>query len=125
MCGVVISRAHQRTTQGVRDFPFDGPVTVWWVKKRWRCAEPLCDRATYTEHTVQVPPYARLTVRLKDRIVAALAGEVRCVQAVAAELGVAWPTEVPPKSWKVPYAASGWRAVVVSNETGDIIAAEL
>ena len=91
-CGVVTSRVHQRTTQRVRDVPFDGLVTVRWVKKRWRCAEPLCGRATFTEHTEQVPPYARLTTRLKERIVAALAGEVRGVQAVAAELGVSWPT---------------------------------
>ena len=88
----VATRVHQRTTQRLRDVPFDGLVTVWWVKKRWRCVEPLCGRATFTEHTDQVPPYARLTVRLKERIVAALAGEVRCVQAVAAELGVSWPT---------------------------------
>jgi hypothetical protein len=33
--------------------------------------------------------------------------------------------EVPPKSWRVPYAASVWRAVVVSKVTGAIIAAEL
>ncbi len=91
-CGVVTSRVHQRTVQRVRDVPFDGLVTVWWVKKRWRCAEPLCGRATFTEHTDQVPPYARLTTRLKERIVVALAGEVRCVDAVAAELGVSWPT---------------------------------
>jgi transposase len=39
-----------------------------------------------------VPPYARLTTRLKERIVTALSGEVRCVDAVAAELGVSWPT---------------------------------
>ena len=39
-----------------------------------------------------VPPYARLTTRLKERIVTALAGEVRCVDAVASELGVSWPT---------------------------------
>ncbi len=91
-CGVVTSRVHQRTLQRVRDLPFDGQVTVWWVKKRWRCPESLCGRTTFTEHTEQVPPYARLTTRLKDRIVAALAGEVRCVDAVAAELGVSWPT---------------------------------
>lgn len=33
--------------------------------------------------------------------------------------------EVPPESWRVPYAASCWRAAVASNETGVIIAAEL
>jgi transposase len=69
-----------------------GRSPLWWVKKRWRCAESLCRRATFTEHTDQVPPYARLTTRLKERIVTALAGEVRCVDAVASELGVSWPT---------------------------------
>ena len=91
-CGAVTSRVHQRTRQRVRDVPFDGPVTVWWVKKRWRCTEARCGRATFTEHTDQVPPFARVTTRLRERIVAALAGEVRCVQAVAAEVGVSWPT---------------------------------
>jgi len=91
-CGVVTARVHQRTMQRVRDVPFDGQVTVWWVKKRWRCGESLCGKATFTEHTDQVPPYARLTTRLKERIVTALSGEVRCVDAVAAELGVSWPT---------------------------------
>jgi len=59
--------------QRIRDVPFDGLVTVWWVKKRWRCVEALCGRATFTEHTDQVPPYARLTTRLKERIVTAYA----------------------------------------------------
>ena len=93
-CGVVTARVHQRTMQRVRDVPFDGQVTVWWVKKRWRCGESLCGKATFTEHTDQVPPYARLTTRLKERIVTALSGEVRCVDAVAAELGVSWPTDL-------------------------------
>ncbi|GAA1751247.1 helix-turn-helix domain-containing protein [Nostocoides vanveenii] len=91
-CGVVTARVDQRTMQRVRDVPFDGQVTVWWVKKRWRCGESLCGKATFTEHTDQVPPYARLTTRLKERIVTALSGQVRCVDAVAAELGVSWPT---------------------------------
>ena len=72
-CGVVTARVHQRTVQRIRDVPFDGLVTVWWVKKRWRCVEALCGRATFTEHTDQVPPYARLTTRLKERIVTAYA----------------------------------------------------
>ena len=91
-CGAMSGRVHQRTRQQVRDVPFDGQVTVWWMKKRWRCAEPLCAKATFTEHTEQVPPYARLTTRLKERIVGALSGEVRCVDAVSRELGVTWPT---------------------------------
>jgi transposase len=91
-CGVLSARVHQRTVQRIRDVPFDGQVTVWWVKKRWRCTQRQCSGATFTEHTEQVPPYARLTARLKARIVAALAGEVRSVAAVALEVGVSWPT---------------------------------
>ncbi|MFZ1285448.1 MAG: transposase family protein [Candidatus Phosphoribacter sp.] len=72
-CGV-LSRVHQRTVQRVRDVPFDGPLVVWWVKKRWRCTEPVCAKATFAEHTAQVPPYARPTTRLKERIVTALSG---------------------------------------------------
>lgn len=91
-CGVLTSRVHQRTRQRVRDVPFDGLVTVWWIKKRWRCGEPRCPRRSFTEWTEQVPPRARLTTRLKERIVTALAGEVRAVDRVAGELGVSWPT---------------------------------
>jgi len=91
-CGVFTARVHQRTQQRVRDVPFDGLVTVWWIKKRWRCGESRCGKATFTESTDQVPPRARLTTRLKDRIVAALSGEVRAVDRVAGEHGVAWPT---------------------------------
>ena len=91
-CGVLGSRVHQRSRQRVRDVGFDGLVRVWWVKKRWRCGERACPRVTVTESTGQVPPVARMTTRLKERIVAACAGEVRCVDAVAAQYGVSWPT---------------------------------
>ncbi len=47
-CGVLTARVHQRTKQRVRDVTFDGRVRVWWIKKRWRCAEPLCGTATFT-----------------------------------------------------------------------------
>jgi transposase len=91
-CGTFTSRVHQRSRQRVRDVRFDGLVAVWWVKKRWRCGEVLCSRATFTEHTDQVPFRARLTRRLKDALVTAAAGEIRAVDRVAAEYGVAWPT---------------------------------
>jgi transposase len=91
-CGVFTSSVHQRTRQRLRDVPFDGPVEVVWIKKRWRCPESACDRSTFTEHTDQVPPRARLTQRLKDAITDAVAGEVRAVDRVAAQFGVSWPT---------------------------------
>lgn len=91
-CGVLTGRVHQRTTQRVRDVPFDGLVEVVWIKKRWRCIEVLCARATFTEATLQVPTRARLTTRLKEAITVAVAGEVRAVDRVASQFGVSWPT---------------------------------
>ena len=91
-CGVVTRRVHQRTTQRLRDVPFDGVVTVHWVKRRWRCREVECPRTSFTEHTAQVPPRARMTTRLKHALVEAVAGEARPVQRVAAQFGVSWPT---------------------------------
>ena len=91
-CGVFSARVHQRTRQRLADVGFDGHVEVEWVKKRWACVEELCARRSFTEHTAQVPPRARLTTRLKDAIVMAVAGEVRAVDRVADQFGVSWPT---------------------------------
>ena len=91
-CGVLSSAVHQRTLQRIRDVGFDGLVTVLWHKKRWRCAESACRRRSFTEHTEQVPPRARLTARLAARVLEAVTGEVRAVDRVAAEHGLSWPT---------------------------------
>jgi transposase len=89
---VFSARVHQRTRQRLADVPFDGPVQVVWVKKRWACDERPCSRRSFTEHTDQVPPRARLTQRLKDAILDAVAGEVRAIDRVADQFGVSWPT---------------------------------
>jgi len=91
-CGVLSSRVHQRTRQRLADVAFDGHVEVAWIKKRWACDEPLCRRRSFTEHTDQVPPRARLTQRLKDAVIDAVSGEVRAVDRVAHQFGVSWPT---------------------------------
>ena len=91
-CGVLSSRVHQRTRQQLADVSFDGPVEVAWIKKRWKCTEALCARKSFTEHTDQVPPRARLTTRLKDAILDAVTSEVRAIDRVATQFGVSWPT---------------------------------
>ncbi len=91
-CGVFTSSVHQRTLQRVRDVGFDGPVVVLWRKKRWRCYESACSRASFVEHTEQVPRLARMTTRLATRVLAAVTGEVRAVDRVAKEYGLSWPT---------------------------------
>ena len=89
---MLTSRVHQRTVQGLRDVPFGVLVAVRWVKKRWRCTSPACATVTFTEHTTQVPPFSRVTQRLKEKVVAALAGEVRAVERVGREYWLSWPT---------------------------------
>ncbi len=91
-CGVLTRRVHQRTMQRLRDVPFDGVITVQWVKRRWRCGEVGCPRTSFTEHTAQVPPRARMTTRLREALVDAVAGEARPVERVAAQFAVSWPT---------------------------------
>ena len=93
-CGVLSASVHQWTRQRVRDVPFDGPIVVWWLKKRWRCREQLCPRRSFTERTEQVPPRARMTTRLTVRLLDAVTKEIRAVSRVAAEHGVSWPTVV-------------------------------
>ncbi|MBS4753240.1 transposase [Nocardioides sp. zg-ZUI104] len=91
-CGVFSSRVHQRTRQQLADVPFDGLVEVVWLKKRWKCVEELCAKTTFTEHTDQVPTRARLTQRLGDAVLEAVAGEVRAIDRIARQFGVSWPT---------------------------------
>jgi transposase len=91
-CGVVSGSVHQWTRQRVRDVPFDGPIVVWWLKKRWRCREPLCRRFSFTERAGQVPARARMTTRLSSRLLDAVTIEIRAVSRVAAEFDVSWPT---------------------------------
>jgi hypothetical protein len=48
-CGVP-ARLHDRRPTWVRDLPAAGrPVTLVWVKRVWRCMEPLCGKRTWTE----------------------------------------------------------------------------
>jgi transposase len=50
-CGVLTARVHQWTLQRVRDVPVAGAVDVRWHKRRFVCAERLCLRRTFAEHT--------------------------------------------------------------------------
>ena len=43
------------------------PAAVWWVKSRWKCDAPGCDRKTFTEWLPQVPPRCLLTARLREQ----------------------------------------------------------
>ena len=93
---MLTSRALQRTRQHLADVPFDGPEELERLKKRWAWAEVLCSRRSFTEHTDQVPPRARLTARLKDANLNAVSGEVRAIDQAAGQFGVTWPSRSGP-----------------------------
>ena len=89
-CGVVSVRVHSRRRQRVRDVPVAGAVEVIWCKRRWFCDEWKCVRGTFAESTLQVPPRARSTVRLRTQLVAAVIESGRAVSETARAHGVSW-----------------------------------
>jgi transposase len=62
-CGVV-AVGHGRRVQVLHDAPcFARAVRVRWFKRIWRCREPACPRATWTEDHSFAAPRAKLTAR--------------------------------------------------------------
>jgi transposase len=48
-CGVA-AKPHGRRRTTIRDLPSAGrPVTLVWLKRLWRCLEPACQVATWSE----------------------------------------------------------------------------
>jgi transposase len=90
VCGVISTRVHSRRRQRIRDVPVAGAVDVIWCKRRWFCDEALCVRGTFAESTLQVPPRARSTVRLRAQLVAAVINSGRAVSETARAHGVSW-----------------------------------
>jgi transposase len=91
-CGV---RAvpHARRPVRVRDLPAAGrPVTLIWVKRVWRCAEPRCAMRTWTESSDPIRARASLTERARAEACRRVGEDGHDVAAVAVEYGVGWHT---------------------------------
>lgn len=91
-CGFDSSRVHSRPVSRVADVPIAGRLEVRVRKRRLFCDNPTCDRVTFTQVTDQLGLRARITTRLAEHVLGALAGEARAVLAVADEAGLSWPT---------------------------------
>lgn len=88
VCGV---RAvpHGRRPVRVRDLPAAGrPVTLIWVKRVWRCAEPACAARTWTEASEHIVARASLTERARAEACRRVGEDGHDVAAVAVEYGV-------------------------------------
>ncbi len=91
-CGVVSTSPKGRATTRPRDLSYGpDPVRLVWHKRRWRCREPQCPRASFTESLPAVPARARLTTRLREACGAGIAQGFSCVSAAAAYHQVSWP----------------------------------
>jgi transposase len=92
-CGVLSTSVKGRVTTRPHDVPYGtASLPLVWHKRRWRCAERLCARGSFTEQVTAVPARARLTVRLRDELARAVADQHRCVAEVAGHYGVGWAT---------------------------------
>ena len=109
VCGVISVRVHSRRWQVVRDVPVGGPVEVVWGKRRWFCQEARCPRGTFAESTVQVPPRARSTSRLREALVAVVVVSGRVASETARAFAVSW--------WSVQAALSAV-AVLLGDVNG-------
>lgn len=91
-CGVA-AVAHGRRPVRVRDLPSAGrPVTLIWVKRIWRCAEPRCAKRTWTETSEPIRARASLTERARVEACRRVGRDGHDVAAVAVEYGVGWHT---------------------------------
>lgn len=92
-CQVPAQRVHERVVTRPADVRRAAdPVVLVWLKRRWKCDNEACARATFTESLSQVPSRARLTARLREHG-AHLVGELGVpVGTAAGESGVSWPT---------------------------------
>ena len=92
-CGVLSALVKDRPTSRVKDLPHGPvPLVVWVRKRRFACAEVLCERRSFTETSAQLPARARVTTRLKAKVCAAVTTTNRAVSEVAKDHGIAWWT---------------------------------
>ena len=91
-CGVV-AVGHGRRVQVLHDAPcFARAVRVCWFKRIWRCREPACPRATWTEDHSFAAPRAKLTARAVAWAVDALRHDDTTESTIARHLGLACDT---------------------------------
>ena len=90
-CGVLSVSLKGLVCTRPRDIPYGaGVLRLIWHKRRWRCKERLCPRATFTESLPAVRARSRLTTRLRTELGCAIAEQGRVVSESAAHYGVDW-----------------------------------
>jgi transposase len=84
---------HGRRRVQVRDLPIAGrPVRLVWAKRVWRCPDPDCATATWSETSELIAPRASLTLRARREICRRVGEDGASVAMVAMEFGIGWHT---------------------------------
>ncbi len=87
------AESQDRVRVAIRDLPcFGRPARLVWVKRRWRCREPLCERKTWTETCEHLDAQVVLTRRAGAEACRQVGALARPVSKVAEEFGVCWWT---------------------------------
>ena len=90
-CGVLSVTLKGRVCTRPRDIPYGTRVLrLIWHKRRLRCKERLCPRASFTESLPAVRARSRLTTRLRTELGYAVAEQGRVVSESATHYGVDW-----------------------------------
>jgi transposase len=91
-CGAVSGAVHEYVLTRPRDLRRGlDEVCVAWLKRRWKCQAPACERKTFTESLPQVQPRCRLTARLRE-LAGAEVAERGCTVAEAGRWQrMSWP----------------------------------
>ena len=84
---------HGRTRTQVRDLPIAGvPTVLVFARRRWRCAEALCEVSTWSEHVDAIAARASLSERARRRLAEMVNVGGDSIAAAAVEFGVGWHT---------------------------------
>jgi len=86
--GVLSVTLKGRACARPRDIPY-GTTRLRLIghKRRWRCKEQLCPRASFTESLPAVRARSRLTTRFRAELGSAVAEQQRCVSEAATHYG--------------------------------------
>jgi transposase len=84
---------HGRSRSVVRDLPIAGtPTVLVFARRRWRCAEALCEVRTWSEHVDAIARRASLTERARARLADMVNIDGFSIAAAAVKFGVGWHT---------------------------------
>ncbi len=107
-CGVFSTSVKALVCTRPRDIPYGArSLRLIWHKRRWRCRERLCPRASFTESLPSIGARSRLTTRMRCELGYAVAEQGRVVWGVRRPLRRGLVDRARRRSW--PTSRRHWR----------------